>query len=361
MANLNAHKKKVSNSKIKKLIKRKKVAKIIKRKRKLVIDEMIELDDDIVDSSLSTDPNDIPKEVITITISRSSDSDEVDVAINGEHIAEKEPLSSHSDHSEDEEITHEHHGMLEQIMFRVPCVSDPFIGTPKDCQKDLDALVIKMQRMPKNQNSDHMFDKIHLYMHGYLIHVVLKKFPFIKGYQTVDIYQETLIALRFKAIPGFEVNKGMSFLNFAKMCIRRHLITLLNTSKTRKKDQAMNQSVSLDSPAPNNDKNDSKSTFANTLADTADPINKTIVINESYKITRDFLMDNLSSFEQVVLGEYLSSSSYKEISKNVSKKLGKRHNTKSIDNALLRIRKKAIELREDGKLEDTPIFFNDKE
>ena len=134
--------------------------------------------------------------------------------------------------------------MLEQIMFKLPCVLDPLIGTPKQVQKDLDGLVLKMQKSP---NDNAIFDKIHLYMHGYLINVTLKKFPFIRGLQTVDIYQETLIALRFKAIPNFRNDKGMSFLNFAKMCIRRHLITLLNASKNRKKDQSINQAISLDS------------------------------------------------------------------------------------------------------------------
>jgi len=69
------------------------------------------------------------------------------------------------------------------------------------------------------------------------------------------------------------------------------------------------------------------------------------------------LYEALSGFEQVVLEEYLSSSSYKEMSKNVSGKLKKRYNTKSIDNALLRIRKKAIYLREHGKFEDVPLFI----
>ena len=94
--------------------------------------------------------------------------------------------------------------VLEQILFRLPIVAIPLVGTPKEVQSDLDNLAIKMQKKPEQ---DSIFDKIHLYMHGYLINVVLRKFPYIKGYQTVDIYQETLISLRFKAIPNFnEIN-----------------------------------------------------------------------------------------------------------------------------------------------------------
>ena len=195
-------------------------------------------------------------------------------------------------------------------------------------------------------------------MHGYLINVVLKKFPFIKGYQTVDIYQETLIALRFKAIPGFKRNKGMSFLNFAKMCIRRHLITLLNASKNTKKLQSMNQAISIDSSPLRNNDDDNKTTYANLLADKKDSVDKVMETNEAYEVTRKTLYDSLSEFERVVLKEYLSSSSYREISKDITFNLDKGYNTKSDDNALLRIRKKAMHLKKYGKIDDLPIFIS---
>jgi len=58
-----------------------------------------------------------------------------------------------------------------------------------------------------------------------------------------------------------------------------------------------------------------------------------------------------------VLEEYLNEKSYKEVAKSVSKRLEIRYNAKSIDNALLRIRKKAQELiREDNK-DIIPILF----
>lgn len=244
--------------------------------------------------------------------------------------------------------------MLEQIMFKLPCVREPLMGSPRQVKKELDDLAKKMQKNPENDN---IFNKIHLYMHGYLINVCLKKFPFIKGLQTVDIYQETLIALRFKAIPNFKRGRGMSFLNFAKMCIRRHLITLLNTSKNRKKDQSINQAISLDSSPTIKNEEDDKTTYANIIADNKASVDETMEQNEAYIVTKNSLLSALSDFERIVLKEYLSSSSYREISKNISITLNKRYNTKSIDNALLRIRKKAIHLFEYGKIEDLPIFL----
>ena len=52
----------------------------------------------------------------------------------------------------------------------------------------------------------------------------------------------------------------------------------------------------------------------------------------------------LSPFESMVLYYYLEGMSYKEMSKNISKVLERHCNEKSVDNALLRIRRKAIEI-----------------
>jgi len=262
----------------------------------------------------------------------------------------------------DEDIEHniddknDNRGVIEEILFKLPIVEDPLVGTPKEVQKQLDGLVKLMQKTRSEEKNSHLFNKIHLYMHGYLINVVLRQFPYIKGYQTVDIYQETLIALRFKAIPNFKENKGMSFLNFSKMCIRRHLITLLNASKNRLKDQSINQAISLDSTSTTKD-GENCNTLSNIIADKGITVDKMTESSESFSVTKNSLISVLSEFERVVVEEYLAGAPYKEIAKNVSKKIGKRCKTKSIDNALLRIRKKAIYLQEHSKKEDLPLFI----
>jgi len=248
---------------------------------------------------------------------------------------------------------------LEQMMFKLPYVENPLMGTPKQVQIELDNLALRMQSKPKSKHNNKIFDKIHLYMHGYLINVVIKKFPFIRGFQTTDIYQETLMALRFKAIPGFKNDKGMSFLNFSKLCIRRHLITLLNASRTIKKLLPLNEAQSLDSAMVESDGNSERNTLGNIIADKADSVDKVFEKNEAFETTKHSLMSILSDFEKIVLHEYLISSSYKEIAINITKKIGTDYDTKSIDNALLRIRKKAAHLIRYGKVDDLPIF-NDK-
>jgi len=102
---------------------------------------------------------------------------------------------------------------------------------------------------------------------------------------------------------------------------------------------------------------DENNTFANIITDKKDPADKIYEASEAFEATKANLFKHLSEFEQIVLREYLTGESYKDVSKNVSKCLHRRYNTKSIDNALHRIRKKALHLLEFGKVEDLPIFM----
>lgn len=239
--------------------------------------------------------------------------------------------------------------------FDVGVVRDPLVGTPKEVQIELDKLALRLQKHPKDEEC---FNKIHCYIHKYLLGLVFKKFNFIKGYDESDMYQESLIALFKKAIPKFNPNKGMSFLNFAKMCINRHLITILHASKHRKKDIPMNTAISIDhSPAENDD--DNMSPLSNVIADDDKktmPFKK-LVDKESFACTLQTVKEKLSKFEAVVLEEYLNEKSYKEVAKNVSKKLSVKFNAKSVDNALLRIRKKAEQLLSESGEQELPLFY----
>jgi hypothetical protein len=59
-----------------------------------------------------------------------------------------------------------------------------------------------------------------------------------------------------------------------------------------------------------------------------------------------------------VLIEYLRDKSYKEASKAISKKYGRYCNERSIDNALLRIRKKAMSMKSEGNEDLLPLVFS---
>lgn len=257
---------------------------------------------------------------------------------------------------------------VEDILFKIPIVGEPLSGTPKEVQEELDQMACEIQIEPDSPKSEAQYEKILLYMHSYLINVVLKQFPYIRGMEHSDTYQEALIALRFKAIPGFRMGKGMSFLNFAKMCIRRHLITILNASKNRQRDQSINRAVSLDSEVTTND-NQPNNTFANLIPDKAPLVDEVAEQKEALNVTKVALMNSLSDFEQMVLQEYLTSASYKEIAQNIAGRSGENYSMlpdedkerveKSVDNGLWRIRKKAAKLKEESGGEDLPLFLKE--
>ena len=243
-------------------------------------------------------------------------------------------------------------------IFNIASIEDPLIGTPKEVRKELDALALKMQKHP---NNNECFNKIHFYIHKYLLGLVFKKFSFIKGQDESDMYQESLIALFKKAIPKYNPNKGMSFLNFAKMCITRHLITILHASKHRKKDIPMNTAISMDHSPVNQDNNETEiAPLSNIIADDS---NKTLPYKrmsdkETFNQTLNSIKAKLSSFEVVVLEEYLNEKSYREVAKGVSKRLLMRYDAKSIDNALLRIRKKAQDFLKCNNRDSVPLLFS---
>lgn len=306
-------------------------------------------------NKISEDLNKFSNPLSQVELIEESEED-VDVDISVIDVDDSDDLEEESDEADEADEVNgkekeNNSSSLESILYKIPYVSNPLVGSPKQIQKQLDSIALKIQKNPEKY--DYLYNTIQVYMHGYLINVAVKQFPYIKGYQTVDIYQESLIALRFKAIPNFKIDRGMSFLNFAKMCVRRHLITLLNTSITRKRDQSMNTAVSIDVTIDDED----GSTLLSTLKDTSVGFEKLSERKEAFEFTKDALMGMLSDFEKDVLNEYLSNSSYNEIARNITKKNNKRCLSKAVDNALLRIRKKATILKDTKLDDDLPMFI----
>jgi RNA polymerase sporulation-specific sigma factor len=275
-------------------------------------------------------------------------------------------VSSFKNNSEKAKAEPRKESGIEDVLFQIPLVDEPLVGTPKEVQAELDQIAVNIQLSPDDPQSNQDYERILLYMHSYLVNVVLKQFPYIRGMDHSDTYQEALIALNRKAIPNFKMGKGMSFLNFAKMCIRRHLITILNASKNRQRDQSINQAVSLDSQvSPNDDQ--PNNTFANLIPDGNPAVDEATEQKEAILVTKRSLMDSLSDLEKMVLEEYLTNASYKEIGRNVTERLGEDYQSlpmkekikrnKAVDNALWRIRKKAGKLKEEAKGEDLPLFM----
>ena len=155
---------------------------------------------------------------------------------------------------------------------------------------------------------------------------------FIIGAEKEDIVQEGLIGL-YKAIKGFSPDKQNSFKTFANMCIERQLITAIKSSN-RQKHMPLNSYLSLNESAYENDEETSLfDTFNSHQIE--DPL-ETITKQEYYKSVEIAIDKSLSNFEKQVLNRFVKGESYEVIAQKVDVPI------KSVDNAIQRIRKKAI-------------------
>ena len=157
---------------------------------------------------------------------------------------------------------------------------------------------------------------------------------FLIGAEREDIVQEGMIGL-YKAIKNFNEDKQNSFKSFANICIERQLITAIKTSN-RQKHMPLNSYLSLNNAAY--DKNEENSVE---LIDTFDGKNvedplETIMKKEYYENVQTEIEKNLSKFEKQVLDRFIKGESYNVIAKKLDTQV------KSVDNAIQRIRKKAI-------------------
>ena len=155
---------------------------------------------------------------------------------------------------------------------------------------------------------------------------------YIVGAEREDIVQEGLIGL-FKAIKNFEDGKHNSFKSFANLCVERQLITAIKSSN-RQKHIPLNSYLSLNNSNPENEEDD-KSLLEILNSTQEDPL-ETITKKEYYQNVEAVMKKYLSGFEKQVLNRYMNGESYVEIAEKLDTPV------KSVDNAIQRIRKKAM-------------------
>lgn len=156
---------------------------------------------------------------------------------------------------------------------------------------------------------------------------------FIIGAEREDIIQEGMIGL-YKAIKSFDSCKQNTFKTFANICIERQLITAIKSSN-RQKHIPLNSYLSLNTSAYNNDEDSAEliETFNSGIIE--DPL-ETIMKKEHFEEIQNTMHKSLSKFEERVLERYMQGESYEIIAKKLETPI------KSVDNAIQRIRKKAI-------------------
>ncbi len=204
--------------------------------------------------------------------------------------------------------------------------SNIFFKTNEDYKNMSDEDLIEVIKAGDKSALDFLINK-----YKELVNMKVSKY-FIIGAEKEDIVQEGLIGL-YKAIKCYSSDKQNSFKTFANMCIERQLITAIKTSN-RQKHMPLNSYLSLNESAYDNDEETSLlDTFDSHQVE--DPL-ETITKQEYYKSVELAIDKSLSKFEKQVLNRYIQGESYIQIAEKLDTPV------KSIDNAIQRIRKKAI-------------------
>jgi RNA polymerase sporulation-specific sigma factor len=157
---------------------------------------------------------------------------------------------------------------------------------------------------------------------------------FLAGGDGDDLVQEGLIGL-YKAVRDFNPQMETSFRSFAELCVTRQIITAIKTA-TRFKHAPLNTYVSF-SHTPAGQDPDSECTLGDALPGPGvdDPAVVVISTQELQSLI-GCLGSGLSSLESDALRLYLEGDSYEIMAEKLD------CDTKTIDNALQRVKRKVV-------------------
>ncbi len=136
------------------------------------------------------------------------------------------------------------------------------------------------------------------------------------GIEKEDLIQEGLIGL-FSAVDHFEVGGGAQFSTFSYKCMANSILSAVKKA-TGKKHELLNTAKSL---------SDTEVTIST---------EQLAIYNEQYRLLQQRIYNELTRLEQRVLFAYLDGVDYISIAKQCN------ITTKSVDNALYRVRKKLL-------------------
>jgi RNA polymerase sporulation-specific sigma factor len=157
---------------------------------------------------------------------------------------------------------------------------------------------------------------------------------FLAGGDSDDLIQEGLIGL-YKAVRDFRADKETSFRSFAELCVTRQIITAIKTA-TRFKHAPLNTYISF-SHTPAGQDTDSECTLGDALpGPLVDEPSVCVISTEELQSLVFTLGTGLSKLEADALRLYLEGSSYEEMAEELL------CDTKTIDNALQRVKRKVL-------------------
>jgi len=153
------------------------------------------------------------------------------------------------------------------------------------------------------------------------------------GLEINDLIQEGMLGLNL-AINSFNSEKETSFYTYAKKCIERRIISLVVASR-RLKHKFLNESLSFEI----NDEVSQSFIHEKNLEDNSYNPEEILLNSESFEELIKEVSSHLTEFEVQVFELKLHGFDYKEIAEILDK------DTKSIDNALQRIKVKIKRIR----------------
>src|SRR5207342_2591283 len=158
---------------------------------------------------------------------------------------------------------------------------------------------------------------------------------FLAGGEGEDLIQEGLIGL-FKAVRDYRSDRESSFRSFAELCVTRQIITAIKTA-TRFKHAPLNTYVSF-SHTPAGQDSDSECTLGDALPGPSvnDP-SICVISTEELQSLVFTLGTGLSELEADALRLYLEGESYEQMAEDLG------CDTKTIDNALQRVKRKILQ------------------
>lgn len=153
---------------------------------------------------------------------------------------------------------------------------------------------------------------------------------FLIGGDIEDLVQEGMIGL-FKAIKGYSSEKNVSFSAFASLCIKHQIQTAVKKASSQK-NMVLSTALPLTNPYDSDEDDEGNLEI---IIPSKDPTpEEKMISDETVKEMKEAIKKKLSHMELKVLSSYLKGQSYKVISAETGL------SSKSIDNALTRIKKK---------------------
>jgi RNA polymerase sporulation-specific sigma factor len=210
----------------------------------------------------------------------------------------------------------------------VPARTAQTVYSPQKLQRELADLQLVIRARNGDQRS---LDEL---IRRYAGFVRLKASSyFLAGGDAEDLIQEGLIGL-YKAVRDYSPEKS-SFRSFAELCVTRQIITAIKTA-TRYKHTPLNSYVSF-SHTPAGQESDGDCTLGDALpGPSVDDPSVCVISTEELQSLVFTLGSGLSKLEADALKLYLEGESYE----TMAERLG--CDTKTIDNALQRVKRKVL-------------------